>query len=357
MTDAVESEKLQKVLARAGLGSRRELEGWISEGRVQINGAVAQLGDRVGAADQVAVDGRPVRLAEPEAQLRRVLIYHKPEAEICSRRDPEGRPSVFASLPRLTGARWIAIGRLDFNTSGLLLFTTDGELANGLMHPSAGIDREYLCRVLGEVDQDMLTRLRTGVLLDDGMARFTDITASGGARTRARAEVDGEGSANQWYTVCVVEGRNREVRRLWESQGVQVSRLKRVRFGPIFLQSRLKQGRFEDLPKEQVIQLYQAAGLPVPVLTTYKDKPRGPKRTARAPQERSPARQSRGRKAESSDSPPRRSRAPLKGKTLGRADLAARSWTPDNGAEEGDKKSQVVPTRRRTPRGLRRPRP
>lgn len=338
MTTAADNEKLQKVLARAGLGSRRELEDWIRAGRVQVNGNTAQLGDRVGARDQVSVDGRPVRLVDAEAQLRRVLIYHKPEAEICSRRDPEGRPSVFTNLPRLSGARWIAVGRLDFNTSGLLLFTTDGELANALMHPSTGIDREYLCRVLGDVDQDMLQRLREGVLLDDGMARFTDITASGG-----------EG-ANRWYTVCLVEGRNREVRRLWESQGVQVSRLKRVRYGPIFLQSRLKQGRFEDLPPEQILQLYQAAGLPVPELTTYKDKPRGAKRTARPPQARG-----QGRPARDSQPGTARERnftdtgTPRRDKTL-------RLGSRRRGSELDDPQD-TIPIRRRTPRGLRRPRP
>lgn len=269
---ATEGEKLQKVLARAGLGSRREAEVWISEGRVQVNGQTAQLGDRVGESDRITLNGRPVRLKPHEELPRRVLIYNKPEGEICSRRDPEGRPTVFATLPRLQGARWIAIGRLDFNTSGLLMFTTDGELANALMHPAAGVDREYLCRVLGQVDEEMLARLREGVLLEDGMARFSDITDSGG-----------EG-ANHWYTVCLLEGRNREVRRLWESQGIQVSRLKRVRFGPIMLPSRVKQGRWQELTPPEVLALYRSAGLPEPKLYTQREAPRAPKRTPRRPQ-------------------------------------------------------------------------
>lgn len=252
MTEAATGEKLQKVLARCGIGSRREMEQLIAEGRVQVNGRAAVIGDRVGPDDRLQVDGRLVRQVAPEERPRRVLIYNKPEGEICTTRDPEGRPSVFARLPRLRNARWIAVGRLDFNTSGLLLFTTDGELANALMHPSTGIDREYLCRVLGEVDADMKRRLREGVLLEDGLARFTDLTDSGG-----------EG-ANRWFTACLMEGRNREVRRLWESQGVQVSRLKRVRFGPVFLPSVLKQGQYRDLDPEGVAALYRCAGLGPP---------------------------------------------------------------------------------------------
>lgn len=270
-SEQASSEKLQKVLARAGLGSRREIETWIRAGRVAVNGSVARLGDRVTDSDRIAVDQRPVRIPAAQEQPKRLLLYNKPEGEICSRHDPEGRPSVFAALPRLKGARWISVGRLDFNTSGLLLFTTDGELANALMHPASALDREYLCRVLGEVDEDMLQRLRDGVLLEDGPARFTDIT------------IGNSQGANRWYTVTVVEGRNREVRRLWESQGVQVSRLKRVRFGPVFLPSRLRQGRWEELPVPALAQLYQVAGLPVPTLTASRDKPRAPKRTSRRP--------------------------------------------------------------------------
>lgn len=245
-------EKLQKVLARAGIGSRREMEKLIGANRVTVNGKIAHVGDRVEARDRILVDGHPVAMKVLEERRTRVLIYNKPEGEICTMRDPEGRPTVFAALPKLKGERWIAVGRLDFNTSGLLLFTTDGEFANALMHPSANIDREYLCRVLGEVDDDMLSRLHAGVVLDDGIARFNDITVGGG-----------EG-ANRWYYVCLMEGRNREVRRLWESQNLKVNRLKRVRFGPVFLPARLKQGQWQDMPDEMILGLYQLTGLPAP---------------------------------------------------------------------------------------------
>lgn len=244
-------EKIQKLLARAGVGSRREMEKAIAAGRVQVNGREARLGDRASASDTLTVDGRRVGLSEP-GSAGRVLLYNKTEGEICSRNDPEGRPTVFARLPPLTGARWIAVGRLDFNTTGLMLFTTDGDLANALMHPSSIIDREYLCRILGPVDDALLQRLRDGVLLEDGVARFTDIVDGGG-----------EG-ANHWYYVALMEGRNREVRRLWESQQVQVSRLKRVRFGNVFLPSTLRQGHWQELEGREVAAIYELAGLPAP---------------------------------------------------------------------------------------------
>lgn len=250
--EKLHGEKLQKVLARAGIGSRREMEKLIGANRVTVNGKAAHIGDRVQARDRILVDGHPIAMKASDERRARVLVYNKPEGEICTVRDPEGRPTVFERLPKLKGERWIAVGRLDFNTSGLLLFTTDGELANALMHPSANIDREYLCRVLGEVDDDMLSRLSKGVVLDDGIARFTDITAGGG-----------EG-ANRWYYVCLMEGRNREVRRLWESQNLKVSRLKRVRYGPVFLPPRLKQGQWQDMPAEMILPLYELTGLPAP---------------------------------------------------------------------------------------------
>lgn len=254
MTDSEKTsgEKLQKVLARAGIGSRRDMEKLIGANRVTVNGKIAHVGDRVEERDKILVDGHPIAMKVAEERRSRVLVYNKPEGEICTARDPEGRPTVFERLPKLRGERWISVGRLDFNTSGLLLFTTDGELANALMHPSANIDREYLCRVLGEVDDDMLARLRAGVVLDDGIAHFSDITVGGG-----------EG-ANRWYYVCLMEGRNREVRRLWESQNLKVSRLKRVRFGPVFLPARLKQGQWQDMLPEQISALYEVAGLPAP---------------------------------------------------------------------------------------------
>lgn len=246
---AVSGEKLQKVLARMGLGSRREVEGWIAAGRVKVNGEVARLGCRVDSLDQIAVDGRPLQRDLNSEVVRRVLIYNKPEGEVCTRDDPEGRPTVFEQLPRLQHGRWVNIGRLDINTSGLLLFTTDGELANLLMHPSSEMDREYAVRVMGEVDEAMIERLREGVMLDDGPARFTDIVSSGG-----------EG-INRWYHVCLMEGRNREVRRLWESQGVRVNRLKRVRFGPVFLGPEVPVGRFREMNQTELDVLSEEVGL------------------------------------------------------------------------------------------------
>ncbi|MYM62653.1 23S rRNA pseudouridine(2605) synthase RluB [Pseudomaricurvus sp. HS19] len=245
-------EKLQKVLAREGVGSRREMERAIAAGRVHVNGQVAQLGDRVTVTDKVTVDGRRIRLQEPNKTELRVILYNKPEGEICSRSDPEGRRTVYESLPELKSERWISVGRLDYNTSGLLLFTNDGELANKLMHPSSMIDREYLVRIQGDVDNDMKQRLRDGVLLEDGMAKFTDI-------------VDGSGEgSNRWFYCVVMEGRNREVRRLWESQGVKVSRLKRVRYGNIFIPSHVRVGQWIELNHKEISDLCQTAGVKPP---------------------------------------------------------------------------------------------
>ncbi|REG82981.1 23S rRNA pseudouridine(2605) synthase RluB [Marinomonas pollencensis] len=243
-------EKLQKVLARAGQGSRREMENRIREGRVLVNGEVATLGDRVSVSDAIELDGYTVKVTEA-GEGRRVIIYNKPEGEVCTRKDPEGRPTVFDKLPKLRGERWIAVGRLDINTSGLLLFTTDGELANRLMHPSTEIDREYLVRVMGEVTEENIATLKKGVNLEDGQAKFTDIVDGGG-----------EG-INRWFYVCLMEGRNREVRRLWESQGVKVNRLKRVRFGPIFLPSKAKVGRWVEMEDADVNSLCTMVDLKV----------------------------------------------------------------------------------------------
>ena len=243
----VADEKLQKVLARAGIGSRREMERAIEAGQVKVNDRIAKLGDRVTSEDKIFVDGKRVVL-RTEAARRRVILYNKPEGEICSRSDPEGRRTVYDSLPALKGERWISIGRLDFNTSGLLLFTNDGELANKLMHPSSVIDREYLVRIQGNVDDEMKRALLEGVLLDDGVARFTDI-------------VDGAGeSRNRWFYCVVMEGRNREVRRLWESQGVKVSRLKRVRYANIFIPSHVRVGQWTELTEREIADLCLTAG-------------------------------------------------------------------------------------------------
>ena len=238
------SEKLQKVLANQGLGSRREMERWIEAGRVSVDGKIATLGDRVESGQQIRVDGHLLS-RQAEKPVCRVLMYNKPEGELCSRHDPEGRPTVFDRLPAIRVGRWIAVGRLDINTSGLLLFTNDGELANRLMHPKCDVEREYAVRGFGEVSGKTLNTLTKGVELEDGLARFTEIKA----RSKPAGE---EESMNRWYNVTLSEGRNREVRRLWESQEMQVSRLVRVRYGPVELQKRLPQGAWVELPLEQL---------------------------------------------------------------------------------------------------------
>ena len=243
-----ESEKLQKVLARAGLGSRREIERWIAGGRVSVDGRRASIGDRVRSRERIRIDGRPVRLPETGSALR-VLRYHKPAGEVCTRRDPQGRPTVFDRLPRIDGSRWVAVGRLDFNTSGLLLFTNDGELAGRLMHPSREVPREYAVRVREGLTSEVRRRLLRGVRLEDGVARFDSIADAGGS------------NANRWYKVILREGRNREVRRLWESQGIAVSRLIRVGFGPIALPRGLSPGRYEYLGRDECAALLEAAGM------------------------------------------------------------------------------------------------
>lgn len=237
------TEKLQKVLAQAGLGSRRALEQWIIDGRVTVNGHKAKLGDRVDQNAHICVDGRPIARALLQKPVTRVIIYNKPLGEVCTRKDEKGRPTVFENLPKLSDGRWISIGRLDVNTSGLLLFTNDGELANKLMHPSTQIEREYAARVYGEVDRKMLMELHHGVELEDGPAKFEAINYSGG---------DGQ---NQWYHVVVREGRNRLVRRLWESINLKVSRLIRIRYGNISLPRSLRTSKWVELEKSSVEML------------------------------------------------------------------------------------------------------
>jgi len=245
------TQRLHKLLALAGLGSRREMETLIESGRVTINGQVATLGAAVSEYDIVRVDSRPIRLSfEPE--LPKVLIYHKPEGEIVSQDDPEGRASVFDKLPRVRGAKWIAIGRLDMNTSGLLIFTTSGELANRFMHPRYEVEREYAVRIFGELTEGQMLQLTQGIELEDGPANFDVIYPQGG-----------EGS-NHWYQVILREGRNREVRRLFEAFQLPVSRLMRVRFGPVNLPPRLKRGMMLELSQKEVTGLLEWAGLATP---------------------------------------------------------------------------------------------
>lgn len=245
------SEKLQKVLARSGLGSRRQLEEWIQAGRVSVDGQVATLGDRVEGTEEIRVDGKPVHTTPEEEVVRRVLVYHKPPGEICSRNDPEGRPTVFDNLPRLRGLRWVQVGRLDINTSGLMLFTTDGELAHRLMHPSNEFVREYAVRVRGEISPENKQAMLDGVLLEDGISRFQSIDEAGG----------NEEGANHWYKVTLIGGKYREVRRLLESQDLQVARLMRVRFGDITLPPELRQGRWMEMPAEQINELVARVNL------------------------------------------------------------------------------------------------
>ena len=250
--NSTEKERIQKVMARVGLGSRRQVERWIQDGIITVNGQPAKLGDKVNSEDRVTLRGKRVKLYQSQKHKqarRRIIIYHKPEGYVCSRSDEEGRKNVFEQLPQLTGQRWVMVGRLDLNTSGLLIFTTDGELANKLMHPSSQLDREYAVRILGSVDDDVLNTLRDGVELEDGFAHFADIQDAGGS------------GANHWYHVVVQEGRNRLVRRLWEAMGLTVSRLTRVRFGPIVLPRKLRPGKIMDLDEKSCNILMESVGM------------------------------------------------------------------------------------------------
>jgi len=253
-------ERLQKIIARAGYGSRREVEKWIELGRIKINGSVASLGDQIDPAenDKITLDNKPLRKLNIAPRLR-VIAYNKPLGEVCTRHDPEARPTIFDALPKLGRGRWIAIGRLDINTSGLLLFTTDGELANRLMHPSTEVEREYAVRVRGEASPEVFKQLQTGVELEDGLAHFDQILDSGG-----------QGS-NHWYHVILREGRNREVRRLWEAVGFTVSRLSRIRYGSIELKRYLRLGKWKDLTEKDIQQLQIMAGITAAAEATKKD--------------------------------------------------------------------------------------
>lgn len=246
------TEKLQKVLANAGLGSRREIERWIADGRLMIGNRVATLGDRVSGDEKIKLDGRLLSLKAQKSETPRVLVYHKGKGVVCSRNDPDFSKTVFDDFPKIKNARWVLVGRLDVNTTGLLLATTDGELANRLMHPKYEIKREYAVRVYGEVTPEMINNMLKGVELEDGLARFDSVTPQGG-----------EGR-NLWFTVTLHEGRNREVRRLWESQGIQVNRLVRNSFGPVRMPRRLKMGQCEELDEKHIRLLYSAVKMHLP---------------------------------------------------------------------------------------------
>lgn len=246
------ADRIQKVLAQTGMGSRREIEGWIKEGRVRVNSRTAKLGDTISSDDKVTVDSRLIRFKRNGPEAPRVLIYNKPEGRICSRKDPEGRPSVYQAMPKVVGSRWVAVGRLDLNSSGLMLFTTDGALANRLMHPSTEVHRVYSVRVLGNVSDEDIAQLKQGVTLDDGPAHFDHITDGGG-----------EG-ANHWYNVTLREGRQREVRRLWEHLGFKVSRLIRIQYGMATLPRDLRANKTRELSPNEVKKLYASVKLDLP---------------------------------------------------------------------------------------------
>lgn len=256
-------EKIQKILARGGFGSRREVEKLIEEGLVKVNNKIATLGDRALPTDILKVRDQQVKETRLEIQPTQVILYNKPEGQVCSRKDEKGRETIFSSLPRIINSRWVSIGRLDMNTSGLLILTNNGELANRMMHPSYEVEREYSVRVFGEVNEAILKQLKKGVMLDDGLARFESI---------GKIPQQEEDSINQWYRVVIKEGRNREVRRIWETQGVQVSRLIRTRYGLFSLPRALKRGKSEPLTWKQVNQLLKSVGLPEEKSPDLRDK-------------------------------------------------------------------------------------
>ena len=233
-------QRIHKVLADHGHGSRRGIEQLIKKNKVEVNGKIAKIGQLVSEKDSFKIEGKNIVLSRKGNKDIRILMYNKKVGEVSTRNDPENRPTVFDNLPRLNSERWVSVGRLDVNTSGLMLFTNKGELANKLMHPSYVIEREYVARIHGLVTEKILQKLINGVKLEDGLARFTDV------------QEGKKGKTNQWFAMVIMEGRTREVRRLWESQNLQVSRLKRVRYGDLFLPANLKQGSYKELSKSEV---------------------------------------------------------------------------------------------------------
>ncbi|MBD3754557.1 MAG: rRNA pseudouridine synthase [Gammaproteobacteria bacterium] len=272
--ETIPGEKLQKILARAGFGSRRAVETLISEGKVKVNGQLAKLGDRATENDQIKVNDQPVKATRLAKQPTQVILYNKPEGLVCSRKDEKGRETIFNQLPRIINSRWVSIGRLDINTSGLLILTNNGELANRLMHPSYEVEREYLVRVFGEVPDSIIKQLKEGIMLEDGPAKFDKISRLPGE----------EGSMNSWFRVVIKEGRNREVRRMWESQGVQVNRLQRIRYGEFQLPRNLRKGKTEALTWKQINQLLKRVDLPEearPDLRPHTTEKQGPVKNSR----------------------------------------------------------------------------
>jgi 23S rRNA pseudouridine2605 synthase len=344
---AAEPQRLQKLMAAAGLTSRREAESWIEDGRVKLNRRPAKIGDSAKEGDELQVDERRFKVTEHSDDETEVLIYNKPEGEVTSRADTEGRRTVFDRLPEPKTGRWVAVGRLDINTSGLLLLTNDGELANKLMHPSSNIDREYACRVHGIASDEQLQTLRDGVTLDDGPAKFTDIVPG---------EITG---TNQWFHVALMEGRNREVRRLWQTQGLEVSRLKRVRYGAVFMPKGLKRGHFEPMKLGDIRVMRQDIGMPaIPPGRLVLEAIDAPK-PSRAPRRGKPGQSPRadrrpGKPGQKRSDSSARSGSPRRGeaksaryKTAGEQPRKARQDNRPDGERAGNARPQGKPAPRR----------
>ncbi|MFO1495528.1 MAG: pseudouridine synthase [Lysobacterales bacterium] len=335
-SDIVGPERLQKLLSKAGLGSRRMIEERVLRGEIEVDGRPASIGDSLGDGQTVKLDGREFVVRAVTHEGPRVLAYNKPEGEVTTANDPEGRPTVFDRLPRLKGLRWISVGRLDLNTAGLLLFTTDGELANRLMHPSQEVEREYLCRIHGDVSEEQLQRLRKGVELEDGPAHFDEIEALGG-----------EGS-NKWFKVVLKEGRQREVRRLWDAVEAEVSRLKRVRYGVIELGKDLKRSWYRELDADEIARLLQSVDLPMSTRTELRIVPIEKAR-----------KQERGQRRERPEGNPRWKREASEAFAERRAGPRARSGERE-GARRGGVSFEPIHApegERRSPRGDSRPAP